>query len=233
MKTLGLVLLVAVITTFCSNKTAADVVYSTLGPSDTFYTQSGDNIHGTLFTVPQTIGFQFPSQITGTLTTVEVAVFLQNPQSAPGGTGDINVSLHLNNPLTNLPLTGGIFLGSIVVASTIGTLVTITPSLPISLTAGEEYWLVLSPGSNTTQASWCFGFNQGTTFGAFSHDWGQTFTPFGGAASAFRINAAPVPEPSVFALIGIGAILVCRRKRGTIKMHARCSEATRLLLRSL
>ena len=33
----------------------------------------------------------------------------------------------------------------------------------------------------------------------------------GGLVTGFNYNA--VPEPSVFALIGIGAILVCRRKR--------------------
>lgn len=195
---LGILLIV-----FPSGKVAAAVAYSNLGPGDSFVTDSGLAVNGSgSHNGANQVANGFTSLVTGTINSVEVGLF---------GIGSINVGLQLNDPITNLPLTSSnIFLGTILISSPPlpGRLVNLIPGTPVSLVAGGQYWLVLSPTASDTDAAWGFSVFPNANPAAISSDGGQTFALLLNVASAFRINAAPVPEPSILALLGAGVIAI-------------------------
>jgi hypothetical protein len=93
--------------------------------------------------------------------------------------------------LTNLPTYG-----------TCCTLETVTPDSAVFLSAGEQYWLVATAGTNSSFDVW--DANSIGQIGPVS----QTFTPgvFSGShfssEGAFDVQGTSVPEPSTFVLFG-------------------------------
>lgn len=88
---------------------------------------------------------------------------------------------------------------------------------PISLTAGTEYWLVLTPFNSTSSAFW--GDNASIYVPwASSTDGGATWTSLNFDAQ-FEIDGTPLastPEPSELPLLSIAAIglLIAMRRKG-------------------
>ena len=189
MRKVAVILLAVAATPSCLTKISAAVAYSNFGPGDGFYTQTGGVVAGTVYIPPETLAVQFQSQVTGTLTSVELAIALA---TAPIRTGEVSVMLQFNSPNT-FPAITGFFLG-IINAPATDAVVTFTPQMKVMLNAGEKYWLVLGPATNTTLVVWDATTLPGNYMQATSHGWGQVFLPDGGGCGGFRINAEPVLE---------------------------------------
>ena len=127
-------------------------------------------------------------------------------------------------------LTGGIFADSggnpgallaafnsiNVAAGTMMANLSLTTSTPFTLTAGVTYWFVLDGPATTNSLLWNGTSPNtsptaaaGVTFAGyrFSSNGGSTWTN-STTFNAMQINAAPVPEPSTWAMIGAGATLL-------------------------
>lgn len=175
--------------------------------------------------------------VTQTTTLASVEIYLSQFNSASGS--NIALSIYSNSggyPGTDLyDLSTNVTLPSL---SGTPTLVTYTGTGAFTLTAGTTYWLNLyatNPSSGTgSNIQWDgvidSGFNYVNPTGAGATNIGQlrsvgdgnppTSTGSGtpattGLITAFQLNSAVVPEPTSFALFGLGGIglAVCRYSR--------------------
>ena len=188
----------------------ADVVYSNLGPAGTFDANNSGAIRGS-GTVPfgqSTLANQFTAPFSGNMTTAEVVVFRFS------GTAELTLRLYSNNPSTNVPMTQLATLGSIT-APADATLVTLNINMPVLLAAGETYWLGIAPGGTDTLAGCNYAIDREANLGARSSD--DVNFEQEENANAFRITAAPIPEPSTWAMLGTGTLLLAAGRR----FHAR------------
>ncbi len=192
----------------------AKVEYSNLGPNDAF---GG----GAIAVDGPSSGFggvtvadQFTASFTGLMNTVEVAIV--NSSGPPA----LNVSIELNDPSTNLPLVSSrVLLGTVTPSDP--PLVTLTLATPYLLSVGTAYWLELAPSAPATADGWYVAYDQHANPAATSFDSGGTFRTFA-IASAFRVNATSVPEPSTLGLecfCGLFALIIaiCHKRRQASK----------------
>ena len=198
----------------------ADVAFSDLSATSPYYdTNGGYLVEGsTIFLGSSTIGAQFTSTLSGNISSVLLGLSL----SPFGGDGSVNVYLE---PVPSTPglvnLNTAILLGPATTTTPFGdgsqlTSVTLIPGL-ISLSANQDYCLILQPSDPNTGTLWNLN-NTSTTGNVFiSGDGGVTFTPTGGNdLPAFQIELASVPEPSslwVGVAAVIGALILRRRQR--------------------
>ena len=76
-------------------------------------------------------------------------------------------------------------------------------------TAGATYWLILAPHDTSTNTAWEGATNSSATVTAYmSQTTGGQFAASSNGANAFRVSALPVPEPSTWALIVAGAVIL-------------------------
>lgn len=102
-------------------------------------------------------------------------------------------------------------------------IVTLLSPLPVTVTGGSQYWLVVGPATETTDVGWAnAGDGQpsvvpGTTTAYNNDGSGWVDAPF---SEAFDVldSATSTPEPGSIALLSIGLIIVslltCARRRG-------------------
>lgn len=125
-------------------------------------------------------------------------------QASIGGGDTITISLY-----DNLPTNGGNLLASGSASNCVaGTWVDVFWS-DVSITSGQTYYLVFTSDTNTMGIA-------GSTNNPYAD--GQVyanpgFSSFPNFDYAFRTYAAPVPEPATLAALGLGALVVLRRKR--------------------
>lgn len=127
----------------------------------------------------------------------------------------VDVRLH------NVDASGNI--GSIIAAFTRGGLTdfglsdpptTITSFDPaVTLTAGNQYWIVVAPGDGSTDAVWNWDAGAGSRR-AFSTNSGLSYSYLEGRLGAMRIEV--IPEPATLSVLFIGIAIVAfwnRHKR--------------------
>jgi exosortase sorting signal-containing protein len=126
---------------------AADVIYTTFGPGDTYDTSSGWSIGG-VGVMSQ--GLQFTPASGGTVQTIEIAAF-----QVAGGT-DLNVSLMTDAAGQPDSVLETVQIGPFAAIPSIQSASSVIKPL---LNSGTKYWLVVSP----INASDDFGWNRNVT----------------------------------------------------------------------
>jgi hypothetical protein len=196
----------------CAARVEAAVIYSNLGPNDSFSTSPGTypvwNLtsggfieRAAAFTVPGSQNFQFGS--------ADLGFHLQS------GTNSASVKLAAN-ATGNIP---GTIIESINISlpppSANPTIVTATSNTNPTLIAGNTYWIIASVNFPGTMATW--GPNTTNTPGGnatrTNFQNGQWFAqpPFG--QGAMRIRSLEIPEPTACALLAIGLVAAARIRR--------------------
>jgi hypothetical protein len=212
-------LLTTFILAFNVERSAADILFSTLGPGDTYdstfagLSVNGQNASGTLYAANA-----FQPLFDGNLLSIELGI--TNYDIQDGGSGAIVLHLYANDTATNTPITSldlatGTLTATAATGSTNSALTIFTYSGPtLLLSHSLIYWLALAPASDNTTVHWQQSLPAISGKVGTSPD-GMTYSVSNGTLEAFRVNAAPVPEPTAFALSGLGAVLllVCRSKR--------------------
>ena len=195
---------------------ADTVVYSNLGPGDTYDQNFGHaigNIGGL-----RSQAMQFTVGASGNLVTIELGLTF-------GDNGPDLVNAFLYADASNSPDTATqIFLGSVTPTAqfqtTNNSIVSFNVSGTVPVVQGTPYWLALMPTNGDVQV-----WNQTSPvvpgLVATSVDNGQTWFPTADALSAFRITAAvsEVPEPgsAVWGLLGIAGLVFFSQRRITTR----------------
>ena len=198
-----------------ANTSLGAVIYSNLGPNDSFFTSpgtypvwflnSGGFIHrAASFTVPGSQNVQFGS--------AELGLHLQS------GTNSANVQLAANGS-GNLP-------GSVIESinfqlpppSANPVIVTATSQTNPTLTAGATYWIIASVNFPGTMATW--GPNNTGALGGnatrTNFQNGQWFNQGPGGVPSLRVNSFVIPEPSAFIGAIVAAALLCGVRRRAV-----------------
>jgi hypothetical protein len=232
-RVIGLFVVPALLITAAFNRAErleAAVIYSNLGPNDSFFTSpgtypvwnltSGGFIHrAASFTVPGSQNVQFGS--------ADLGFHLQS------GTNSANVTLAANAS-GNVP---GATIESINISlpapSANPVIVTATSNTNPTLTAGSTYWIIASVNFAGTMATW--GPNNTGALGGnatrTNFQNGQWFSQGPGGVPSLRINELMIPEPTsiLTAWVAFGALAVLVRPRRIAAVNRRLpSFATRM-----
>jgi hypothetical protein len=212
---IGLLLLTALLLAAAMGGAArleAAVIYSNLGPNDSFHTSpgtypvwnltSGGFIHrAASFTVPGSQNVQFGA--------ADLGFHLQS------GTNSANVTLAANGS-GNVP---GTTIESINISlpapSANPTIVTATSNTNPTLVAGSTYWIVASVNFAGTMATW--GPNNTGALGGnatrTNFQNGQWFNQGPGGVPSLRVHSQEIPEPAACTLVAIGLAAAVRIRR--------------------
>jgi hypothetical protein len=174
----------------------ADVLLDTYGSTGSGFL---DNI-GWAVDPTQYMGIAFSVNDSYVLTQIEFPMF---------GPGDFDISLTTDNagsPGTVLETF------SITTVAGPGTNFVFSSTLNPIMTSGN-YFITFLPKDANSDGGWCF--NSDNTGGdmVFSYDEGTSWSPSGGNLGAVRVQGNLVPEPATFAVLGLGALALIRRRR--------------------
>jgi hypothetical protein len=181
---------------------ADDIAYSDLGPGGSFqgYLPAVAIIGASTGYGYQAIADPFSASVGGPLTQVDIGLGGDAPTYA--STAVISIYTDVNNNLGTLVFSGEVLSAPTPPTATLTTLSAISGQL----VAGDPYFLVVAPGADNTYDGW---FNNSTgVLGTILADQGSGFSgPFntGDPIQAFDVrvqSAAPVPEPSTWAMLG-------------------------------
>jgi hypothetical protein len=196
----------------------AGIIFSTLGPGDSYDGNNGYEISGPSALAPPSTGqvefsAQFTPSVTAIFSEIELAI------SSIEGTNSAIIQLQNDNAglpgsliegfmVTNLPSFG---------SSSSGNLVTAFSVLMPTLVAGTQYWVSALEGASNTLDAWNFNSIGQSGTASSSLNGGTTWIsdPPNTLLPAFRVDSA-VPEPTNLLLLAIGAtglIGYSRRRR--------------------
>jgi hypothetical protein len=190
--------------TCSATSSRADIIFSNLGPGDTFggsaYLIQGAN----LGEVDTAVRFT-PTGNSYFFDTFEPVV------SYSGGTDQMQVTLRLDN--SGLP---GSVIETIVVSGLNedfdnSAVFTVQSSLHPVLLAGVSYWLAISAVDDDTRIFWRENSTGQIGDTALSFDGGTMWESISNETPAFRVTATAVPEAHALALPVIGALLIAVR----------------------
>ena len=158
------------------------------------------------------IASQFTPSVTGTLTTIEMRL----QASSTPATATISLFKDSGDDI-------GALIAEFSSDLTTGGLKTLTNSNPsIELVAGTKYWIEAKSTAGSGLYSGWYINNQGVTglikFGSVAGTLANptsTYKVGPAELTAFRVNVAPVPEPSTLACLAAGSLLMRRRKRAS------------------
>ncbi len=187
--------------------------YNNFGPGDSYDATTGYGVNGGDYPPisPFIQGGRFTSEATGMLAVIRMA--LHENYHDPPGFNQVDVRLHHADAAGNI--------GPIIAAFTRGGLtdfglsdppVTITSFDPaVTLTAGNDYWIVVAPGDHSTDAVWNWDAGAGGTR-AYSTNSGLSYSYLEGRLGAMRIEVVSIPEPTTAALLCLGAAAGAHRR---------------------
>jgi hypothetical protein len=204
-----------VFSTFESSATVyTTVAFSTLDSSGGYMSGIGPSILGSSVTYGyQGIGNEFAPTVSGEINNIGIAVSSINQPDF------FNVQLVLDNggnPTGPILASGSVMTDGIFGTSSTA-LSAFTPSTSVFLTAGTDYWLLITPHSSSSQDVWNYessavpGNFAVTTDGltwAVKPNLGAPHGPLSG----FQV-IVDVPEPSYLAFALGGLVLIVRRRR--------------------
>jgi hypothetical protein len=194
---------IALISCFALPAVADSVAYTNLGPGGSYngtsaaYAILGINNSGAPADAYQRVADLFTTSIGGTLSKIDLGL------GYVGGTNSAVVSIYtdVSNSLGTLVFSGQVS-NQPILFSTSTILATLSPGSG-ALVSGASYFLVVAPGAADTSDGW--NYNSIGALGTFLVDNGAGFNP--GASSTLqafdiRVNAAAVPEPSTWLMLG-------------------------------
>ena len=202
----------------CPHRRLAYDAYNNFGPSDAYDATTGYAVTGGAYPpsfTPFIQAARFTSEATGVLAVIRMA--LHESFHPEADFNQVDVRLH------NADASGNI--GPIIAAFTRGGLTdfglsdpptTITSFDPaVTLTAGNQYWIVVAPGDGSTDAVWNWDAGAGGTR-AFSTNSGLSYSYLEGRLGAMRIEV--IPEPASLAMVagGIFAVTLGKQRRRVI-----------------
>ena len=82
----------------------------------------------------------------------------------------------------------------------------------VTLTAGNDYWIVVAPGDGSTDAVWNWDAGAGGRR-AFSTNSGLSYTYLDGRLGAMRIEVIPEPATTTLLTVAISAFAFAWRRR--------------------
>jgi hypothetical protein len=188
------------------------IIYSDLGPGDSY---NGGSFGGWALGDPPNscvtaTGFTAGASVD--LSTIEVAAgMLLGPNGAPTGVNQLTISLDADSGGTP-----GAVLESFTISDAMPIfgsfssdhLVTATSVLHPLLTAGTQYWVVLSvPDDGMSNAAWNMN-SIGDSGPIVQYFHGVEVTDITAFSGAMRISGRAVPEPSSIVIISISAVAI-------------------------
>jgi hypothetical protein len=188
--------------------------FNNFGPSDTYDTTTGYTVAGSSADFPfspHIVGSRFTAEATGILAVIRIAL---KDQFTPGF-NQVDVRLH------HADLAGEI--GPIMAAFTRSGLPpsggsdppeTITSFDPaVVLTAGEQYWIVVAPGDETTEAGWNWSLDGAGDLFADSTNNGLSFSYSERRRGVMRVEVISIPEPPARELLIVATAGIRPRRR--------------------
>jgi hypothetical protein len=195
---LGFALLLAGL--FFARPALAYDAYNHFGPGDSYDATTGYSVTGGAYApfTPFIQAGRFTAEASGMVAVIRMA--LHESYHPEADFNQVDVRLH------NADASGNI--GSIIAAYTRGGLTdfglsdpptTITSFDPaVTLTAGNQYWIVVAPGDGSTDAVWNWDAGAGGRR-AFSTNSGLSYSYLDGRLGAMRIEV--IPEPATHSLL--------------------------------
>ena len=209
---LVIVLAVLVVVT-TSTRAQAGVIYSDLGPGDSFQTGVGWTIDPISPLGPGTVrqevamSFIVPAGFDYIFTSLDIAL------NRFGLVGLGSLDLLLTNDSAGIP---GTVIETLSVTNPPDGLFNVVSVSTPTLTAGTTYWIATQ--SLDYVGAWNYNNTSAIGLATFSHDNGSSWnSPTTETLGAFRINGNQVPEPSSVVLFCAGSVAVlvhgwCRRR---------------------
>jgi hypothetical protein len=183
----------------------ASVIASDFDPTNVTY-NGGWGIYGTDNSLDpgvfNSMGMAFTPSSNAFLTQIDVAVWWES------GTNSVILTLDSDN--SGIP-------GTVIDSWTLNNLPpfgicctaeTATALSPISLTAGDQYWIVVAPGASNTRAGW----TNTNTLGRLADQADGPFVPGTSTLSAFEVDGVETPEPSSTLLVAAALALIVLRR---------------------
>jgi len=193
------------------------IAFSTLGSDGTYVYNRAHRISGASASPSgyEAYANQFVAWQGGTLSGIELGVGYSS-----WGSPDSQVDVRLTLDTGVLPLSGPTLVQGTITTSTLfgqGGLTSFIPESSVQIVSGESYWLVLTPHSDTTASVWCNSSTDVLGGIASTSDVGNGVEWFRAPGSNYNLKAFEVtviPEPTAFALLGLGSLtLVMARRR--------------------
>ncbi len=176
----------------------ADVIFNSFGITNEFDPNVGWSVSQS-----QSMGVKFAVNFgTYTLSEIDVALF------AVGNDGSTIVNLCADN--AGSP--GSVIESFSVVAAPTGTKYFLNSVLNPTLTLGN-YFLTLTPGNSNAGSAWCKNGDGVTGPQIFSTNGGASWNGFTDVYGGATVHGNLVPEPATFAILGLGALALVRRRR--------------------
>jgi hypothetical protein len=230
--------LLALAFSFTALRAFGDTGYSNLPPDPPNYNATiGSSIYGAsqdpmMTNTSSSIAMSWVSSQTGVVSSLTLGITFKSP-----GNGAVNLFL-AENPVDAGAFdvfTSQLLLGQVTATDQFGStdtnLTTLSAPAPLSVTAGNTYYLILQPADDNTSVTWHANLTGATSTYYFSLD-DLNFTLAGDFDSdALQVNVV-VPEASTWtmgmfagSLLAVMTVRRVRTKRARVRVNARCRAA--------